>query len=49
MKVINLPNSIMKQWETKRNLEKIDILIGQYIPDKAKFVKQKIKKEQFAE
>lgn len=39
-------NSIDKLIEEKRNLEMIDILISQYIPNQSKFVKAKIKKEQ---
>lgn len=45
-KVIKISNTITKQIEINHNLIMIDILIDQYIPEKRKFVKQKIKKEQ---
>lgn len=45
-KQIQLPNTLKKLAETRNNLDMMSILIDQYIPDKCKFVKQKVKKEQ---
>lgn len=41
-----MPSNLKELAERKRNLEMIDVLIDQYIPDKKKFVRDKIKNEQ---
>ena len=45
-KVIHLCVSVKKILESKRNIEQLDLLIDKYLPEKKKFVKDKIKKEQ---
>ena len=46
MKIISLPSRIGLEIQQKKNVEQLNILVDQYIPEKREFVKKKLKKEQ---